>query len=140
MKRPRSRQTSAEREKNVSAKRRRRRSRSQRRSQPRSRPESGSLAMSHHFVSQPPTPQGENMYVVWTGDGKPVTVIKAKRASTGGMGVKTGSGSKGTGSASSSSSAFPGFGSNTTQPPDSQRTLVRTLSSPPKLGRAQKPK
>ena len=25
--------------------------------------------------------QGENMYVVWTGEGKPVTVIKAKRAS-----------------------------------------------------------
>ena len=136
MKRPRSRETSAEREKNVSAKRRRRRSRSQRgvrRSQARS------SAMSHHYMSQPPTPQGENMYVVWTGDGKPVTVIKAKRASTGGMGVKTGSGSKGTGSASSSS-AFPGFGSNTTQPPDSQRTLVRTLSSPPKLGRSQKPK
>ena len=133
MKRPRSSQTSAEREKkNVSEKRRRRRSRSQRRSR--------SPAMSHHYLSQPPTPQGENMYVVWTGDGKPVTVIKAKRAITGGMGLKTGTGSKGTGTSSSSSSAFPGFGSNTTQPPDSQRTLVRTLSSPSKLGRSQKPK
>ena len=126
MKRPPKRVTSTERL-NASGKRRRR---SQRRLD-----RSRSLTMSHHYVAHPQTPQGENMYVVWTGDGKPVTVIKAKRASTGG--IKSGS--------KPGATTYPGFGVNSTQqqaPPggDSERQLVRTLSSPPKLGRPQKPK
>ncbi len=65
-------------------------------------------------------PGGENMYVIWS-EGKPVTVVKAKRASTGTLGK------------------LPGFGSDSVPPPGKQ--LIRTKSSPPKLGRISgKPK